>query len=210
MEASSRAHRCTCSDALFVSALAGSVGALLSLYCSAGWLWLWLWLCCSRAGWLLAATTHPPTLPYPLPLPLPLPRPAAPSVPRGGVRVYLVSSVRTLSLVYLVPPPLYARSLTLLYFPRCSPPFVLRLVLRLVLPPATCSCNSTTLFPQSPIPYIHTCILLYYTYTHLKPCALLPSTDQPLPWPARYTTTTTYNREAMFSDCAHGRPTVPC
>lgn len=140
MEASSRAHRCTCSDASFVSALAGSVGALLSLLLC----WLALALAVLLKGWL-PPPTHS-TLASPT-----LPRPAAPSVPRGGVRVYLVSSVRTLSLVYLVPPPLYARSLTLLYFPRCSPPFVLRLV----LPPATCSCNSTTLFPQSHIPYIH-------------------------------------------------------
>ena len=58
-----------------------------------------------------------------------------------------------------------------LYFPRCTPPFVLRLV----LPPATCSCNSTTLFPQSPI---HT-PARYYTYTILDrshaPCCPIPT-----------------------------------
>lgn len=56
MEASPRAHRCTCSDASFAGALAGSGGALLqslSAALLAGW--LWLWLCCSRAG------CHPPT-----------------------------------------------------------------------------------------------------------------------------------------------------
>ena len=62
----------------------------------------------------------------------------------------------------------------------------------------------------SSIPHTFTCTLQQLYCTRPKPCALLPSTDQPLPWPARYTTTTTYNREAMFSDCAHGRPTVPC
>jgi hypothetical protein len=62
----------------------------------------------------------------------------------------------------------------------------------------------------SSIPHTYTCTLLHPYYTRPKSCALLPSTAPTSTWSSRYTTITTYNREAMFSNCAHGRPTVPC
>jgi hypothetical protein len=158
------------------------------------WLWLWLWRCCSRAGF-----------------PHPRPRPAAPSVPRG-VRVYLVSSC--LSLCLSVCPWFDECRRRRLYMPAVS---LLPLTSRAVVRPlcyALCSRQLVLLLQLdnsvSSTPHTYTCTLLHPYYTRPKSCALLPSTAPTSTWSSRYTTITTYNREAMFSNCAHGRPTVPC
>lgn len=175
---------------------------LLARCLLAGWL----------AGWLLAplalallfragtGTGASPTRPRPHPLPLPLPRPAAPSVPRRRPclsRRVCLSLLRRASAAASTCPQSHC-----LYFPRCSPPFVLRLV----LPPAACPTATRPVCFLPNTPYIHPLPIIIPTYTRPTSCALLSSTAPPPPWPARYTS----NREAMFTTCAHGRPTVPC
>jgi hypothetical protein len=150
---------------------------------SAGSLWLWRYLCCAA----ITHTHHP--------------RLAAPSV-QGGVRVYLLCTSACVSLLWPLPPFICPQSHTLV-FPRCSPPFVLRCVLRQLVAAATRPVCFLELIHtiHTPTPALST--------TARTSCALLPYTAPPSPWPARYPTTSS-NREAMSTNCAHVPPTVPC
>jgi hypothetical protein len=132
------------------SALAAS-SRRITLCRSAGW--LWLWLCCFQ-GW----HAHP------------RPRPAAPSVPRG-VRVYLVLPCTS---AYLPVCPWFDLCRRLIcpqshcsIFPRCSPPFVLRLV----LPPACSTATRPVCFLDPP--YIHPRLIIpipAHTQRHAHCC----------------------------------------
>ena len=192
-EDSSRAHRCTRSAARQGSALAALLLAVICWLAAAGWLWLWFWLCCA------ASPTRP--LPHPLTTPTPTacraicPEEASVSISSQAVRPWFDVCCRRRLYMPAVSLPL----LPALQSALCATPCVAASLLR--------PCNSTCRLPPHYLtPYIHPLSVIIPTCPRPTSCALLPSTAPPSPWPARYTS----NREAMFTTCAHGRPTVPC
>lgn len=170
--------------------------------------------CCSAASCCaLAACLVRPPVPLALALPhsLPPPTPTAcrANSPEASVSISTPpppSSCAHQPVCVSVPGLTCAASLCpqshCLPFPRCSPPFVLRRV----LPRALVAAATRPVCFLDPIPTVHTPTPSTVARTS---CALLPSTAPPSPWPARYTPNTS-NCEAMSSNCAHGRSTVPC